>query len=202
MKIENNKLVYADNSDLINGKLIIPNSVTHIGDWAFDGNQLTSVEIPNSVTHIGDWAFDWSVDIIIGNHKISMIDGIATIIRKKKKVDDFNVFEGSFFNTKRKCYVAQKDSFFAHGDTIREAVEDVNFKFLQENANVDDIVTEILKTQKITVSQFRLITGACKAGCENFLKSNGIKTTEMSLDKALTILEGQYGWDKIKNYFK
>ncbi|MCQ4155097.1 leucine-rich repeat domain-containing protein, partial [Riemerella anatipestifer] len=58
MKIENNKLVYADNSDLINGKLIIPNSVTHIGDWAFDGNQLTSLEIPNSVTHIGDWAFD------------------------------------------------------------------------------------------------------------------------------------------------
>ncbi|MCL2271678.1 MAG: leucine-rich repeat domain-containing protein [Treponema sp.] len=37
--------------------VIIPNSVTHIRDKAFAGNQLTSVTIPNSVTHIGDSAF-------------------------------------------------------------------------------------------------------------------------------------------------
>lgn len=38
--------------------IVIPNSVTKIGDYAFDGcTGLTSIEIPNSVTSIGEFAF-------------------------------------------------------------------------------------------------------------------------------------------------
>lgn len=43
--------------------VIIPNSVTSIGDWAFRDCGLTSVEIPNSVTHIGEWAFSSSDEL-------------------------------------------------------------------------------------------------------------------------------------------
>ncbi len=38
-------------------KFIIPNSVTSIGDYAFDGCSMTSITIPDSVTFIGDSAF-------------------------------------------------------------------------------------------------------------------------------------------------
>jgi hypothetical protein len=37
--------------------VIIPNSVTEIGEFAFIGNQLTNITIPNSVTEIGESAF-------------------------------------------------------------------------------------------------------------------------------------------------
>ena len=57
-----NPLYYAEHLYL-NGKevtnLVIPNSVTSIGDYAFSGcSGLTSVTIPNSVTSIGDGAFN------------------------------------------------------------------------------------------------------------------------------------------------
>lgn len=51
--------------------LVIPNSVTSIGNGAFFGcSDLTSVTIPNSVTSIGDSAFCYCTDltsVIIGN---------------------------------------------------------------------------------------------------------------------------------------
>ena len=50
--------IYSDEDTEITN-LIIPNSVTSIGNWAFEGcSGLTSVTIPNSVTSIGERAFD------------------------------------------------------------------------------------------------------------------------------------------------
>ena len=56
-----NAIIETATNTLIAGcqKTIIPNSVTSIGDWAFNGcYSLTSITIPNSVTSIGDWAFN------------------------------------------------------------------------------------------------------------------------------------------------
>ena len=59
--VDSNPLYYAlhlfvDGSEVKD--LVIPNSVTSIGNWVFSGcSGLTSITIPNSVTSIGDYAF-------------------------------------------------------------------------------------------------------------------------------------------------
>jgi len=61
IKFSYNPLYYAHHL-FMDGKeitdLVIPNSVTSIGNYAFDGcSSLTSITIPNSVTYIGEGAF-------------------------------------------------------------------------------------------------------------------------------------------------
>ncbi len=83
------KHLYCDETTEITN-LIIPNSVTSIGDWAFGRcSGLTSVTIPNSVTSIGEYAFYYcsgltSVTIpnsvtSIGNHAFYGCSGLTSV---------------------------------------------------------------------------------------------------------------------------
>lgn len=69
--------LYINGEEITN--LVIPNSVTSIGDYAFDGcSGLASVVIPNNVTSIGSWAFahcSGLTSVSIPNSVTSVCDG-------------------------------------------------------------------------------------------------------------------------------
>ena len=76
MKIKNNILIKVYNSDIIDGIVLIPNSVTSIDSYAFNNcTTLTSIVIPNSVISIGYGSFyncTSLTSIVIPNSVISI----------------------------------------------------------------------------------------------------------------------------------
>ena len=82
-----NAIIETATNKLITGcsSTIIPNSVTSIGEYAFDGRTgLTSVTIPNSVTSIGDEAFSGCTgltSVTIPNSVTSIGDGAFSSCR-------------------------------------------------------------------------------------------------------------------------
>ena len=66
--------------------------------------------------------------------------------------------------------MAEKDTFTAHGDTIKKAVGDLQFKIVAEKLKHEPINPDT----KLTVKYYRLLTGACDFGCRSWMQANGI----------------------------
>ena len=96
---------------------------------------------------------------------------------------------------KEECFVAEKDSFFAHGITVKKAIKDLQFKIVAEKLKKDPILPDT----KITVEYYRIITGACEHGTKSFQEQHNLKD-EYSAKELLPILEkhGAYGIQNFK----
>jgi hypothetical protein len=105
---------------------------------------------------------------------------------------------------KEVAFVAEKEGFFAHGESVKKAISDVQFKMMSEKLKKEPIKEDTI----ITVNHYRLITGACEMGVISWMKQvfnekeqakildKGIKAKEL-----LPILQenNAYGFDKFKS---
>ncbi len=123
------------------------------------------------------------------------------IINSVKEKDDYKIYNAQFFKggdlkDLPKCFIVEKNGYFAHGETLREAIEDVTFKYFQDNSNLDELVSSIKAKGTITVVDYRLLTGACQMGCNNFMEENNITADELPIEKVLELTKGYYGHDR------
>ena len=107
---------------------------------------------------------------------------------------------------KQECFVAAKENFFAHGETIKKAVGDLQFKIVAEKLKHEPIKEDT----QFTVKYYRLLTGACDLGCRGWMQANkipfkveGAETVEvkpMNAKELLPLLEksNAYGVEKFK----
>ena len=93
-------------------------------------------------------------------------------------------------------YRAQKDDLSAHGASVKEAVEDLEFKGLRRD--LPAIVEDIKARGYVTVQDYRLLTGACREGIRMFLEEKGVKEDRMSIVVALELTKGSYGHEDFK----
>ena len=105
-------------------------------------------------------------------------------------------FGGGDLDKLKPCYLAKVGNHWAHGKTVKEAVQDATDKAVGD-MDQSEVVAEIKSTGKVTVAQYRAITGACREGCRHFLQTIGKPdATELNLEEAKELTKGQYGYEK------
>ena len=118
--------LFINNSEI--NDVVIPNSVTSIGDGAFSGcSSLTSVTIPNSVTNIGSSAFQGSniTSVVIGNRSVNI--GAYAFMGCGNLV---NVTYGSFSST------ANQNSVISIGNYAFDGCSSLTSLVITDNVNV------------------------------------------------------------------
>ena len=139
--------------------------------------------------------------------EIQNIDGYTMLIESRKERDGIQIIKARYFGggeltSLKKCYIAQKGEYSAHGETIKAAINDVVFKHMQDNLDVSKLVAEIKKRGTVTRNDYRLLTGACRAGIAHFLESKGLADVEsLPLEEVLRITKGAFGGERLSELF-
>ena len=142
-------------------------------------------------------------------YPVEKIDGIWTIKLSEKKRDIIKIIKAIDIddiyiqNEIKELYIAKEKDLSAHGYTLREAIDDLMYKKL-DNTNIDEIVLKIKKTGKVTRSEYKAITGACSYGTNKFCEKHNIQNLEeIEIKELRKILINDYGaqkfWSLIDN---
>jgi hypothetical protein len=72
--------------------------------------------------------------------------------------------------------------YCAHGNTLAEAIADAIWKDEKKRPSLEAVKEEIRnegRDRKITLQEFRILTGACQSGCQVALKQVGLDGSPM-----------------------
>ena len=132
------------------------------------------------------------------------VDGSMFVVESKKTSKGIKIYSGynvvSISNgtlNKSKCYVASKKGFTAHGETVKKAINDLQFKIVSEKLKNEPIKADTI----ININHYRLLTGACEFGVKSWMEQNNMTKKSYRADELLPILEktNAYGLIKFKS---
>lgn len=122
-----------------------------------------------------------------------------------------NVAHGAILHddfTLTPCYVVKQDNLFAHGATLREAMEalrDKLFEDMPEEERIGAFLAETECGKKYPNQHFydwhHRLTGSCDMGRKAFAQDHGIDVENgtMTLEEFLELTKNSYGGDVIRH---
>ena len=142
----------------------------------------------------------------INGMPIFRIDGVPTVITNVKG----NIAKGWILKnnlTLNPCYIAKQDNMFAHGKTLREAMEALEEKLfddMPEEERIKAFLDAVKDGPKYPARLFfdwhGRLTGSCQMGRETFVKNHGIVLDKdtMTLRRFLKLTREDYGGEVIR----
>ena len=122
-------------------------------------------------------------------------DGILSEVESVKRRNGLTIYNCVF------GFVVSDGEYHSHGKTLRQAITDLNFKKSDRNADEYEglDVTVPRSVEELTV-MYRVITGACSFGCEQFI-SGKVKKTKLTIRDAIKLTADQYGGKQFASFF-
>ena len=136
--------------------------------------------------------------------KVYDIDNVPTLIYAVRG----NVAKGAVIQkdlTLKDCWIAKHGNFFAHGDTLRDAVEAVNAKW-RENRPIEERIAEFFKTHPALDDEYsdlfwwhHTLTGSCEFGRRQWCMEHGYEPTgSITLRTFFEKTKNNYGGEVIR----
>ena len=137
--------------------------------------------------------------VIYEEGRFIFCDGILTHIKRKRVFGKFTFFYGKI---KGKNVIFDGENY-AHCKDFKTGVIDLEFK-AAKNRGAEQYrgltLDSIIKYEDAVV-MYRVITGACQQGTQNFLDNLGEIKTEYTVREIINITRGHYGASTFSDFF-
>lgn len=141
----------------------------------------------------------------VNGRTVYLVDDVPTIFTAVTG----DVAKGFILNsdlTETPCYIAKGRGYFAHGETLREAVDELHAKIfddLEPDEKISALLGEIKLGQKYKVSIWydwhHRLTGSCEAGRKAWMRNHDVTMDdEYTLEEFCDLTKNDYGGAIIK----
>ena len=133
--------------------------------------------------------------------KYIKVDGMFSILESHRG----NIYKvRQIGKNKKMVIITDGENHWAHGETLREAREDLIFKINDrdtssyKNLSLDDTLT-----YEEAIAAYRTITGSCAAGTRNYIENRLPKPHKerYTVREIIELTKGEYGSEAFENFF-
>ena len=129
-------------------------------------------------------------------------DGVACVVLSRKRIGGVTVIACRHARIKNrkiigdKFYIAQDGGTTAHGETIEEAIQELQFKLgPRDVSRFRNMPPDTRKTPSEWAFVYRMVTGACRFGTRHFMSQHKLKKS-YTLAEIIDATRGQYGHEQ------
>ena len=136
-------------------------------------------------------------DYIAGRYLYA--DGILTHVKKKKNAGKYTLYIGKIKGRN----VVSDGEYYAHCDSLREGIADLLFKQAKDRGaeQYRGLTLDSVVTVEEAATMYRVITGACRQGTENFIKSLKEPKEKYTIRECIDLTRGQYNSERFEEFF-
>ena len=190
----------------------LPDNLT-VGGWLdLSGTQIT--QLPDNLT-VGGWLDLSGTQIKYKSEERKKVkklhdgdyaagrylyaDGILTHVKKKKQAGKYTLYIGKIKGRN----VVSDGEHYAHCDSLRDGIADLLFKQAEDRGaeQYKDLTLDSVVTIEEAATMYRIITGACRQGTENFIKSLKEPKEKYTIRECIALTKGQYNAERFEEFF-